>query len=612
MKKILVTGANGQLGRCIKDAAPQFPGLDILFVAKEDLDIGDEASLKIFFQKNTFHYCINTAAYTNVEKAESDPEKAFQINSEAVKKLAQKCKEYGTVLLHVSTDYVFDGKKITPYNEDDETNPINVYGASKRKGEQYIQENCDKYFIFRSSWLYSQYGHNFYKTILRNAKEGKPLTITTEQTGTPTNANDLAETLLVVINSGIEDYGIYHYSNGGETTWFGFAEAILKHSNLDQKTKLAKTNQYVTFAARPKYSVLDSSKFRNIFKMKPKGWEESLQNQTTKQDHMEPHSNKHQPSEEIDLGYLFNKFGDFIKKCIKLLFLVIAFFLKYWIITVILIVVGFALGYYMDMNSKRVYSNEAIVIPNFESVDYLYDEVEMLNAKLKANDTLYFKSILDTNYVRFVSVEIEPIVDIYNFVSESRENIDIFRIFTQNQDVSEYIEDITTSKYYKYHRLKFDIIGNEYSEEIVEGLMNSINQNPHYLEYQAIGRENTALQIAENEKMIAQVDSIINAASSFAAGNLSSQSVYINDNSQLSNLITSKRELLDDRLKYKMREKDETEIVKLVSANYNVIGDEGLNISKKIKYPILLVFLFGLFYFVRYSYKKLKEISERD
>ncbi|MDP2686901.1 MAG: dTDP-4-dehydrorhamnose reductase [Aequorivita sp.] len=277
MKKILVTGANGQLGRCIKDAAPDFPEFEFIFVSKEELDIENETSLKDFFSKNSFSHCINTAAYTNVEKAESEPESAFRINAEAVKSLAETCKENDVVLLHVSTDYVFDGKKGLPYLETDTTNPINVYGASKLKGEEYIQQTCDKYFIFRTSWLYSQYGHNFLKTILKYAEENKQLTITTEQTGTPTNANDLAKTLLQVIEQDSGNYGVYHYSNGGETTWFGFAEEILRQIGKLKEAKLAKTNHYRTFAARPKYSVLDNTKAFNKLNFKNIGWQESLQ-----------------------------------------------------------------------------------------------------------------------------------------------------------------------------------------------------------------------------------------------------------------------------------------------------------------------------------------------
>lgn len=276
MKKILITGANGQLGKCIQDAASEFPDLEFVFASKKELDILDESALAFLFQKNQFTHCINTAAYTNVERAESEPEKAFAINAEAVKKLAQTCNENDVVLLHISTDYVFDGKKKSPYSETGTTNPINVYGASKLKGEQYIEEICDKYFIFRTSWLYSQYGHNFLKTILKNSGASKQLTITTEQTGAPTNANDLAEAILNTIAQDSTAYGVYHFSNGGETTWYGFAKEILRQKGRLDDVNLAETNHYPTFAARPEYSVLDNMKVDTKLKLRQIDWRESL------------------------------------------------------------------------------------------------------------------------------------------------------------------------------------------------------------------------------------------------------------------------------------------------------------------------------------------------
>ncbi|QQX77605.1 MULTISPECIES: dTDP-4-dehydrorhamnose reductase [Aequorivita] len=277
MKKILVTGANGQLGRCIKDAAAGYPDVEFVFVSKEDIDIEKADLVTDYFRRNNFTHCINTAAYTNVEQAESEEEKAFAINAQAVKNLASTCNKNDVVLLHVSTDYVFDGKKKSPYLETDATNPINVYGASKLEGEQYIQKITEKHFILRTSWLYSQYGHNFLKTILKYAEAGKTLTITTEQTGTPTNANDLAKALLQIIAQDSTGYGVYHYSNSGETTWFGFAEEILKQSEKLKEADLAKTNHYRTFAARPEYSVLDNTKAQNTLKLKYIDWQESLQ-----------------------------------------------------------------------------------------------------------------------------------------------------------------------------------------------------------------------------------------------------------------------------------------------------------------------------------------------
>lgn len=276
MKKVLVTGANGQLGKCLRDACNDFTELEMLFVSKNDFDIENEEAIKTFFKKNRVDYCINTAAYTNVEKAESEPEKAFSINAEAVKNLSLQCSKHGVVLLHISTDYVFDGNAETPYSEDAVTNPINIYGRSKLKGEQYIQEFCEKYYIIRTSWLYSQYGRNFMTYILNAAQEDKPITMTTEQIGSPTNANDLARVLLKIVDSNTKDYGIYHFSNHGETTWHGFAKEILNLSSQIDDSKLVKTDHYSTFAKRPLYSVLDNSKMFKLGLYKTTNWQDSL------------------------------------------------------------------------------------------------------------------------------------------------------------------------------------------------------------------------------------------------------------------------------------------------------------------------------------------------
>ena len=279
--KVLITGANGQLGKCIKDASTSFPEMDFVFVSREKLDITNKASVSEIFKNNDFDYCINTAAYTNVEKAESESEQAYLINAEAVKNLAISCKEKDVTFIQISTDYVFDGEKTSPYVEEDPTNPINVYGASKLKGEHYIQEICEAYFILRTSWLYSQYGHNFYKTVLRFAKEKKPLTVTTEQTGTPTSANDLAVAVLNIIKSNNKQYGIYHYSNQGEATWYDFAKEILTQTNQLTATNLAKTDEYRTFAARPTYSVLTLKKSNSKLNIALLDWKESLQKLTS-------------------------------------------------------------------------------------------------------------------------------------------------------------------------------------------------------------------------------------------------------------------------------------------------------------------------------------------
>ncbi len=276
MKTVLVTGASGQLGSCLQKIADEYSQLDFLFMSSSEVDITSKCELEQLFAAKEINYCINCAAYTNVEKAEEEQEKTFNINAEGVKNLAKICKKNDAVLLHISTDYVFDGKASQPYSEEDETNPINVYGASKLKGEEYIRNILHDYFIFRTSWLYSEFGHNFFRTILRKAEEGAELNITTSQKGTPTNANDLARLLLEIISEESNEFGLYHFSNLGEATWFDFAKSILELSGKEEQVQLNESNNYRTVAARPAYSLLNKSKVEETFHQPLLTWEDSL------------------------------------------------------------------------------------------------------------------------------------------------------------------------------------------------------------------------------------------------------------------------------------------------------------------------------------------------
>jgi dTDP-4-dehydrorhamnose reductase len=276
MINLLVTGSSGQLGQCLKQLLLSATDVSCHFAAREDLDITNSDELQRFFSDHNFDYCINTAAYTNVEKAESEQKEAFLINAEGAYSLAKACKKDNVVLLHISTDYVFDGMAKTPYQEQDPTNPLNVYGASKLKGEQHIVDTWNKHFIIRTSWLYSQYGHNFLNSMLQFAKQKKALTITTQQKGTPTNANDLAQVLVTIIKTGNARYGVYHFSNQGEATWYDFAKAIFKATGEIDTVNLAKTEHYATFAKRPSYSVLNCNKLKDTLGITYRNWEDSL------------------------------------------------------------------------------------------------------------------------------------------------------------------------------------------------------------------------------------------------------------------------------------------------------------------------------------------------
>ena len=265
MKQVLVTGANGQLGKSIKRISPNFKGLKFVFTDKADLDITNSEEVNTFFESNALDYCINCAAYTSVDKAEEETDKAYLINATAVKNLAEACKKSGAVLIHISTDFVFDGTKRTPYTEEDMPNPLSVYGKSKLKGEEHVQESCDRHFIVRTSWLYSEYGNNFVKKMLRLAETRKQISVVNDQIGSPTYAGDLAEFILKVISSESTAYGLYHYSNLGAISWYDFAVEIFRQHQKNVHVVPIPTRAYPTLANRPAFSVMDLSRVKIIF-----------------------------------------------------------------------------------------------------------------------------------------------------------------------------------------------------------------------------------------------------------------------------------------------------------------------------------------------------------
>lgn len=258
MKRVLVTGSSGQLGKTIAQLfKSNKDGLDFTFFNKKELDITNKREVLDVFSAVNYDYCINCAAYTNVEQSEKTPEVAYLINGEGVKNIAEVCKLNNTILIHISTDYVFDGEKQKPYTVTDETNPLNEYGKSKLLGERYIQDILEDYFIIRTSWLYSkEFGSNFYRKILSKARAKEIIKVTDEQLGCPTNTVNLSKYIheLIVVNK--KEYGIYHFSDLVIMSWYNFAHKILLENNLLNKIKLEKANNYVTFATRPKYSVL--------------------------------------------------------------------------------------------------------------------------------------------------------------------------------------------------------------------------------------------------------------------------------------------------------------------------------------------------------------------
>ena len=278
MIKILVTGGNGQLAQCLKDVVKNDDELDVDFQDLPYLDITDKQQLESYFSKNELGYCINCAAYTAVDLAEEQSDLAYSVNAEGPKNLAKVCKKYQVKLLHVSTDFVFDGKKQTPYIETDMPNPLGVYGASKWQGERNIQEAIEAYFIVRTSWLYSEYGNNFIKTMLKLSETREQINVVSDQIGSPTYAGDLAEVLIKIILSSSTNYGIYHYSNSGAISWYDFAVEIFKQFAKTIEVKPIKTKDYPTAAKRPKYSILDTRKIEIEFKTQNLNWRLSLTN----------------------------------------------------------------------------------------------------------------------------------------------------------------------------------------------------------------------------------------------------------------------------------------------------------------------------------------------
>ncbi len=277
MIRVLITGAGGQLGQCIGSLAEDYKGLKIHFLTRDELDIVDFERVRVLLQDQGFDYCINAAAFTPVDLAEKQKERAFSINATAAGNLAKACVGTKTVLIHISTDYVFDGSAQRPYLETDIPAPINVYGASKWEGEKQIRAAHSRHYIIRTSWLYSQFGDNFYKTILQMAHERKELHVTDSEKGSPTHAADLSHFVLGICAGRFKaPFGTYHFCNTGISSRFEFASEILKITPDYPSAKLLRSNNYVTFAKRPKYSVLSTAKTQSQFKVVLPEWRESL------------------------------------------------------------------------------------------------------------------------------------------------------------------------------------------------------------------------------------------------------------------------------------------------------------------------------------------------
>lgn len=279
MKKILVTGANGQLAQAIESIEKSTKKIQFIFKTANELDITNRTNLLHHFDKNIYNGVINTAAYTAVDLAESEEKKAYAVNALGVENLARVTKRQNIPLLHLSTDYVFSGNDNHPQKEDAPCDPQNIYGKTKLAGEQLALQTNPKTIIIRTAWLYSRFGNNFVKTMLRLFEQKKEINVINDQIGSPTNAIDLAKALVQIIESDVPQYGVFHYSNEGECSWYDFAQAIKKYTNSSIEIHPIATKDYPTAAKRPAFSLLDKTKIKQVYGLKIPKWEDSLRSE---------------------------------------------------------------------------------------------------------------------------------------------------------------------------------------------------------------------------------------------------------------------------------------------------------------------------------------------
>jgi dTDP-4-dehydrorhamnose reductase len=276
MRTVLVTGGKGQLATCISDLDKKIKDLKFLYVDFDELDITKKENVVSFFSNNKIDYCVNCAAYTAVDKAETEIELAKNVNEKGAQYLAETCNDSDAIFIQISTDFVFDGKSSVAYKEDEKASPLSVYGNTKLQGEIAVAKATKKHFILRTSWLYSEHGNNFLKTMLRLGNEKDKLNIVADQIGTPTYAGDLAALILKIIVDKNTDFGTYHYSNEGVASWYDFAKAIFQEAGKKIKILPIKTSAYPTPAKRPTFSVMDKSKIKNKLNIEIPYWKESM------------------------------------------------------------------------------------------------------------------------------------------------------------------------------------------------------------------------------------------------------------------------------------------------------------------------------------------------
>lgn len=276
MQTILITGSHGQLGNEMQQAADKFPAFNYIYTDVEELDICDKNALDTFVKANKVNIIVNCAAYTAVDKAEDDVALCFKINFDAVRNIGEVATDNGLKVVHISTDYVFDGTNHIPYTEDQQVCPSSVYGKSKLAGEQALIESCSQAVILRTAWLYSSFGNNFVKTMMKLGTERDSLNVIFDQIGTPTYAADLAETILHILNHENFIPGIYHFSDEGVCSWYDFTKSIHRIAGIDCEVHPIETKDYPVRTPRPHYSVLNKAKLKAVYSIVIPHWEESL------------------------------------------------------------------------------------------------------------------------------------------------------------------------------------------------------------------------------------------------------------------------------------------------------------------------------------------------
>lgn len=275
--KLLITGAYGQLGNEMRVALERYPHLESIFTDVDTLNITDKNAIDAFVSLHKPNILINCAAYTAVDKAEDDVELCYKINSDAVRNLGEVAQVHGMKVIHISTDYVFDGTSHIPYTEDMPVSPTNVYGKSKLAGERELQKACPSAVIIRTSWLYSGFGNNFVKTMLKLGRERTELKVIFDQIGTPTYAADLASAILQIVDSGNVVAGVYHFSNEGVCSWYDFTKMIFKLANIKCEVLPIESKDYIVRTPRPHYSVLNKSKLKSNYNQTVPYWIDGLE-----------------------------------------------------------------------------------------------------------------------------------------------------------------------------------------------------------------------------------------------------------------------------------------------------------------------------------------------